>query len=67
MKPLGKIKLNNFSKEELDQRKLNALKGGCACWSVCGCVCAAIGGEDNTSDSVGDKYTDSPTEFPYSY
>ena len=39
MKKLGKIKLNEFSKAELDQRKLNALKGGCSCGSICSCVC----------------------------
>lgn len=37
MKKLGKIKLNQFSKDELDRRKLNALKGGCSCSSACGC------------------------------
>ena len=31
MKTLGKIKLNQFSKAELEQRQLNALKGGCGC------------------------------------
>ena len=40
MKKLGKIKLNEFSKAELDQRKLNALKGGCDCGSSCSCVYA---------------------------
>ena len=35
MKTLGKMKLNQFSKNELDQRKLNALKGGCACTYGC--------------------------------
>ena len=35
MKTLNKIKLNQFSKNELDQRKLNALKGGCGCESFC--------------------------------
>ena len=35
MKTLSKIKLNQFSKDELDQRKLNALKGGCACTYGC--------------------------------
>lgn len=38
MKKLGKIKLNQFSKDELDRRKLNALKGGCGCIGRCGCV-----------------------------
>ena len=37
MKTLKKIKLNEFSKDELDQRKLNALKGGCTCEQ--GCIC----------------------------
>ena len=40
MRNLGKIKLNQFSKDELDQRKMNALKGGCSCYAVCGgCRC----------------------------
>lgn len=37
MKKLSKIKLNQFSKDELDQRKLNALKGGCVCTPTCAC------------------------------
>lgn len=38
MKKVGKIKLNQFGHEELDRRKLNALKGGCGCTSgSCGC------------------------------
>ena len=37
MKKVGKIKLNQFGQEELDRRKLNALKGGCGCTSG-GCV-----------------------------
>jgi len=37
MKALGKIKLNKFSKEELDQRKMNALKGGGCTAYDCGC------------------------------
>ena len=35
MRKLGEIKLNRFSKTELDRRALNALKGGCACESEC--------------------------------
>ena len=42
MKTLGKIKLNQFSKDELNQRKLNALKGGCLCYSVCEELCPAL-------------------------
>lgn len=38
MKKLGKIKLNQFSKEELERRKMNALKGGCMCVGWCGCT-----------------------------
>ena len=33
MRKVGKIKLNQFGQEELDRRKLNALKGGCGCTS----------------------------------
>ena len=40
MKTLGKIKLNQFSKEELDQRKLNALRGGDTCSCSCSCACS---------------------------
>ena len=40
MKTLGSLKLNKFSKNELDQRKLNALKGGC---DACGCGCGCDG------------------------
>ena len=31
----GKLKLNHFSQNELDQRKMNALKGGCSCGPAC--------------------------------
>ena len=37
MKKLGEFKLNEFSKAELDQRKLNALKDGCQCAYGSGC------------------------------
>ncbi len=37
MKSLGKLKLNQLSKNELDQRKMNALKGGCGCEDYCVC------------------------------
>ncbi|WP_366139621.1 TIGR04149 family rSAM-modified RiPP [uncultured Parabacteroides sp.] len=36
MKTLGKIKLNEFRKVELEKRKMNSLKGGCVC--KCGCT-----------------------------
>ncbi|MDL2278134.1 TIGR04149 family rSAM-modified RiPP [Parabacteroides sp. OttesenSCG-928-G07] len=37
MKKLEKLKLNQFSKNELDRRKMNALKGGCTCSDSCYC------------------------------
>jgi natural product precursor len=30
-KILGKLKLNQFRKAELEKRELNVLKGGCSC------------------------------------
>lgn len=54
MKKLGKMKLNEFSKTELDQRKMNALTGGCNCF--CGCVCAGDGDyADELSNKSGSK------------
>lgn len=53
MKKLGKIKLNQFSKDELERRKMNALKGGCG---SCGCSCGCTGDVDacrRTQDDVG--------------
>lgn len=42
MRKISKIKLNQFSKDELDRRKLNALKGGCNCTFYC--ACSTLGG-----------------------
>lgn len=40
MRKISKIKLNQFSQDELSRRKLNALKGGCGCTSNdCGSSC----------------------------
>lgn len=53
MKKLGKIKLNQFSKDELERRKMNALKGGCG---SCSCACGCEGGIDacrRGQDDVG--------------
>ena len=36
---LEKIKLNKFSNAELEQRKLNALNGGCNCRYGCNYTC----------------------------
>lgn len=48
MKTLGKIKLNEFRKAELEKRELNTLKGGC---SKCKCACA--GGSWESTNSSG--------------
>lgn len=39
MKKLEKIKLNLFSQDELDQRRMNSLKGGCNCKYICAYYC----------------------------
>ena len=39
MKKLSKIRLNQFSNAELEQRKMNALRGGDSCACVT-CYCA---------------------------
>lgn len=59
MRKLSKIKLNQFSKDELDRRKLNALKGGCGCTSgYCDC--------GNTSDwSYYDNYRANNKAYHY--
>jgi natural product precursor len=41
MKKLGKIKLNQFSKNELKRRRMNALRGGNDC-SECTCSCTSV-------------------------
>lgn len=50
MKTLGKLKLNQLSKAELEQREMNALRGGCKC--PCPCAC----GLDGVNDSADSKY-----------
>ncbi|MDR0602922.1 MAG: TIGR04149 family rSAM-modified RiPP [Bacteroidales bacterium] len=41
MKKLGKIKLNQLSKDELIQREMSALRGGnCCCTCDCSCTCS---------------------------
>lgn len=50
MKTLGKLKLNEFRKAELEKRELNALKGGC---SGCKCACGGEVGYETTSDNYG--------------
>jgi natural product precursor len=48
---MSKLKLNQFSKDELDQRKMNALKGGCECKCGCSCSCCAIGFSTSASSN----------------
>jgi len=52
MKTLGKLKLNQFSKAELDQRALNALKGGCGCGGSCSCSASSCGSTEAGSVDV---------------
>lgn len=60
MKKLGKIKLNQFSKDELDRRKLNALKGGCGCSSG---SCGDCGGSSDWA--YYSNYKDSNKAYHY--
>ena len=47
MKTFGKLKLNQFSKDELQKRQLNALRGG-KCYGVCSCNCGSIAESEST-------------------
>ena len=58
MKKLEKLKLNHLSKNALDERQQNALKGGCGC-GCSGCVCPSWDGTGpippgQSSDDKGD-------------
>jgi len=58
----SKLKLSQFSKNELDQRKLNALQGGCECLSICVVVCGDLSG----SISIGAyRYGAQPGQYEY--
>jgi hypothetical protein len=46
MKKLGKLKLNQFSKAELENREMNALRGG----DCTGCVCSCLPPDQPTAD-----------------
>jgi natural product precursor len=54
MRKLRKIKLNQFSKDELDQRKMNALKGGCSCSTCSCCYSIMISAMDQVMGSVNE-------------
>lgn len=47
MKTLKNIKLNQFSKAELENREMNALRGG----SCSGCVCGCTPPQNPTADN----------------
>lgn len=49
MVTIKRIKLNQFSKVELDQRKQNMLKGGSSCACI-GCYCAGTNSGVYTAD-----------------
>lgn len=49
MVTLKKIKLNQLSTAELDQRKLNMLRGGSSCACI-GCYCAGTNSGVYTAD-----------------
>ena len=55
MRKLGGLKLNQFSKDELEQRKLNALRGGCECRNMCGCIEPDDKSDENTTYNAGVK------------
>lgn len=61
MKTIGKLKLNQLSKAELDKRELNSLIGGNPVGDNCGCGCyyAGSGGSssvDNTNANIAGGY-----------
>ena len=54
-----KIKLNKFSNAELEQRKLNTLRGGnvCVCVCTCSCTCSCPNQFAHTlSESLANAY-----------
>lgn len=61
MKVLGKLKINQLSASELEQKQMNALKGGYSCG--CGCNYQWGGGGSSTGDNynanVANGYTQS--------
>lgn len=63
MKKLEKLRLNQLSKDALDERALAALKGGCNC-SCSGCSCSGWDGmgtmpPGQSSSDMGTGYTGS--------
>lgn len=64
MKTLSKVKLNRFTQDELEQRKMNALKGGCDCSSKCTSSCSC-GGREESFDSNYDMNYDGSDVYMY--
>jgi len=65
MKTLSKLKLNQFSKDELDQRKMNALLGGGYGGEDCGeCVCVCYGDSYPTGDYPVNTYANTSVATP---
>lgn len=63
MRKIGKIKLNQFGQDELDQRRMNALKGGCDCSSKCTSSCSC--GSEESFDSNYDLNYDGSDVYMY--
>lgn len=62
MKTLKNIKLNQFSKAELENREMNALRGG----DCSGCACVCVGDGAPTADYPLKDYTNTASG-PSSY
>lgn len=60
MKALKKIKLNQLSKVELENRDMNALKGGNDCGS---CVCVCYGGMSAYSGTPIETHINTETAY----
>lgn len=54
MKNLGKLKLNQLSKAEMDSREMNSLRGGANC-CICGCRSESPQA-DNYNSNIGSSY-----------
>ena len=55
MKKLSKLKLNQLSKNELEQQKMNALRGGDTCRCGCQCSCECDCKSQSESKDLGDS------------
>lgn len=51
MREVSKIKLNRLNKAELEQREMNALKGGCSCPCPCACGFDEVANSGNSKQS----------------